>query len=256
MIFIAIRYICFVSARLRYDGVYVVSFEGDVDYLRFYPDGLVLDVVTDDPIIEVAGLLDRDKTTADGRGTARVTRDAVHIVYDASPLEYRGTIGEGELRLRDVSDVTSTELTFVFHSFEAIAAIPARIAPRGLLPVVHDMYVRWLASPEIALFHERRLIPVAEHVERQGHFNSWIEKRLCRDVEQQTGVWLRAMVPFLQRDSNYCDYCLFANQGKHPDAVYLWFHDQPGDLMLLAPTFREFLDKVKARRDQGKELYL
>ncbi|MFI8531396.1 toll/interleukin-1 receptor domain-containing protein [Streptomyces aquilus] len=95
---------------VRYDGFYAKpsSKEGFTEFLRFYPDGTVLDVTTSGSVDQVARWFNRDHPDL-GTGTYDIVGDRITFAPSDSygTIEYDGTLREegGELHLHTLSRI-------------------------------------------------------------------------------------------------------------------------------------------------------
>ena len=250
-------------APLRCDGLYVSRDpDGETSYLRFYEDGTVVDATTDDPIAEVAGWLERDTKPHILQTRCVVSGDSISFDFESREpplrIEYAGTVAKNALALRVKSSTgyTADGVAYELISFDDIARTPpkTRQPSAPLATSVHVMYAAWGKTGERRRFHGRRFIRVRELAAAQRGYNTWIEDWLVDEVEKMTSLFVRRMVPFMQPANGAPDYCLFANQGDVPDAVYVWYHDQPGSFTLLAPSFPAFLEELRGRLGRGAAL--
>jgi hypothetical protein len=242
-------------APLRYDGLYGLHVDGISSYMRFYEDGMVVDTETEDAISDVAAWLQRGRSPHILPSPYVVSGDSITITVEApNRFEYTGTIRGDTIVFR--SGDPPEDIRYGFTPFADIAVKPAQL-PAPLASAVRAMYAAWCTTAERRQLQRlRRFIPVRELPAAQRTYNTWIEDWLVDEVEKATGLLVRPMVPFMQRRANYSDYCLFANQGDNPEAIYVWYHDQRAVFTLVAPSFRAFIDNLRGRVERGVELPL
>jgi hypothetical protein len=115
---------------LRFDGVYHVRAFGETCYLRFYPDGTVVDACSLDP--------PRDIIESLNRNSPGVSRGSYHMVgrhisfstiNPAGVVDYSGTVAENSLFLHYHSRINDREGTHMF-TFTQVAENTSSL-PKG-----------------------------------------------------------------------------------------------------------------------------